>query len=85
VLTDPSPSPLDVASQAELKQKFERALQLLTPEQRAILVLREWQGLSYEELAETLKLGIGTVMSRLFYARKKLGEILGMKMKEAMR
>jgi RNA polymerase sigma-70 factor (ECF subfamily) len=39
-------------------------------------VLREIEGLSYEEIAEMMKCSLGTVMSRLFYARKKLQEML---------
>ena len=60
----------------ETKEMVRKALDLLTPEHRAILVLREWQELSYEEIAEALDLELGTVMSRLFYARKSLGQIL---------
>lgn len=57
-----------------------KALDGLTPDHRAVLVLREWQGFSYEEIAETLNLEVGTVMSRLFYARKKMAEALAPKL-----
>lgn len=40
------------------------------------MVLREVDGLSYKEIAETLELAEGTVMSRLFYARRKLQDLL---------
>ena len=43
---------------------------------RSVLVLREYEGLSYKEIAETLEIPIGTVMSRLNYARKLLKERL---------
>jgi RNA polymerase sigma-70 factor (ECF subfamily) len=56
----------------ELAGQIERALATLTPEHRTILVLREIEGLSYEELAERLEIPKGTVMSRLFHARKKM-------------
>ncbi len=49
-----------------------RALQTLTEEHRATIVLRELDGLSYEEIADSTGVSVGTVMSRLFYARKKL-------------
>ena len=56
----------------ELAGKIEDALALLPEKHRTILVLREVEGLSYEELAERLGIHKGTVMSRLFHARKKM-------------
>ena len=56
----------------ELAGEIERALATLSPDHRVILVLREVEGLSYEELAERLEIPKGTVMSRLFHARKKM-------------
>ncbi len=61
----------------ELAAKMEEALAQLPEKHRAILVLREVDGLSYEELAQTLEIPKGTVMSRLFHARTKMQEILG--------
>ena len=65
----------------ELKGKIEEALQGLSENHRAILLLRELEGLSYEELAKVLGIRKGTVMSRLFHARlkmqNKLREYLG--------
>ena len=80
---DYSPGPRDLAYQAELREVLKRALEELSPEHRAVMVLREFQDLSYDEIAEMLQIEIGTVMSRLFYARKKLAEILSPKMGEA--
>ena len=64
----------------ELKGKIEEALASLSENHRAILLLREVEGLSYEELAKILKIRKGTVMSRLFHARlnmqRKLREYL---------
>ena len=69
------------ALNAELREKLEEALQGLSENHRAILLLRELEGLSYEELSKTLGIRKGTVMSRLFHARlnmqKKLREYLG--------
>ena len=66
---------------AELRGKIEEALQGLSENHRAILILRELEGLSYEELSKVLAIRKGTVMSRLFHARlkmqKKLREYLG--------
>ena len=60
-------------TEAELVQ---RALQRLPPVFREIIVLREYQELSYEEMAVTLRCPIGTVMSRLARARSKLRTLL---------
>jgi RNA polymerase sigma-70 factor (ECF subfamily) len=56
----------------ELAGKIQEALAALPEKHRTILVLREVEGLSYEELAERLAIHKGTVMSRLFHARKKM-------------
>jgi RNA polymerase sigma-70 factor (ECF subfamily) len=53
-----------------------RAVLNLPPASRAVLVLREYEGLSYREIADTLGIPIGTVMSRLNYARGRLRESL---------
>jgi RNA polymerase sigma-70 factor (ECF subfamily) len=56
----------------ELAEKIQDALAALPEKHRTILVLREVEGLSYEELAARLGIHKGTVMSRLFHARKKM-------------
>jgi RNA polymerase sigma-70 factor (ECF subfamily) len=69
------------ALNGELKGKIDEALAGLSENHRAILLLREVDGLSYEELAKVLDIRKGTVMSRLFHARlkmqNKLREYLG--------
>lgn len=60
----------------EALQKVQAALDVLRPEHRQIIVLRELEGMSYDEIATVLDLKIGTVMSRLFSARMTLREIL---------
>jgi RNA polymerase sigma-70 factor (ECF subfamily) len=60
----------------ELGQAIREALTKLSPEHRSIILLKEVDGLSYQEIAETQEITIGTVMSRLFYARKKLQGLL---------
>jgi RNA polymerase sigma-70 factor (ECF subfamily) len=61
----------------ERKLRFERAIAALPPKQRAVLALREVQGLSYDEIAANLGIARGTVMSRLFHARRLLVQKLG--------
>jgi RNA polymerase sigma-70 factor (ECF subfamily) len=53
-----------------------RALERLSPEHRTVLVLKELEGQRYEEIAELLKVPIGTVRSRLHRARFELRELL---------
>ena len=65
----------DVAH-TQLQRRLWQALGKLTHAQREILVLRDYQDLSYAEIADTLKIPIGTVMSRLHGARKRLRGVL---------
>ncbi len=60
----------------ELGRRLHDALQELTPEHRAVILLREVEGLSYDEISEVLQCPRGTVMSRLHYARDRLRGIL---------
>jgi len=63
---------LDSTPAIETREALEQALARLPVDQRTVLVLRELDGLSYREIAETLELPIGTVMSRLARARERL-------------
>ncbi len=58
--------------QSQLRRKLFAALNQLTPMQREIVVLRDYQDLSYQEIAEMLEIPLGTVMSRLHGARQRL-------------
>ena len=60
----------------EIRQHINAALAQLSPEHRAVIVLKEIEDLQYQEIAKILNLSIGTVMSRLFYGRKQLQSIL---------
>ena len=60
----------------ELGEKLEEALAQLPEKHRAILLLRELEGMSYEDLSRTLEIPKGTVMSRLFHARTKVQKLL---------
>lgn len=64
------------ATRTELGARLKDALDQLTPEHRAVVVLREVDGLSYDEISDVLQCPRGTVMSRLHYARNKLRGIL---------
>jgi len=61
---------------AELRQRIDRALGQLSYEHRTALVLHEFEEMDYKEIARTMGCSIGTVMSRLFYARRKLAVLL---------
>ena len=74
--TEPDDSPDEKLTASERVRLVREALQKLDPLHQSIIVLREIEGLSYEELAETLGIGIGTVKSRLARARAELKRIL---------
>lgn len=75
-LQDPQPNPETSLSQTERTALVQKAILALPDASRAILVLREYEELSYHEIADTLDIPVGTVMSRLNYARKLLKEKL---------
>ncbi len=60
----------------EIKERIDAALDELSPEHRAVITLKEVEGLSYNEIAEAVGCSIGTVMSRIHYARKHLQSLL---------
>tara|TARA_Y100000385_G_scaffold284598_1_gene342853 strand:+ start:85 stop:630 length:546 start_codon:yes stop_codon:yes gene_type:complete len=69
-------TPNDDPRQERIDQ-VRRALDTLPPKQRAVLALREIEGLSYEEISATIKIPTGTVMSRIYHARRILAKKLG--------
>lgn len=75
-LPDDAPGPQEQAERRELREQIETALQALTPEHRQVLVLREMHQLSYDEIAQVLKLDVGTVKSRINRGRKQLRNFL---------
>jgi len=72
----PSFNPLRVAQSSELRGRILAALSELSVEHRSVLILREVEGLSYKEIADSMDCPEGTVMSRLFHARKRMQELL---------
>lgn len=69
-------NPAQVLGRKELMEKIEKAINDLSPKHREIILLREVEGMAYSEIAEVLEISIGTVMSRLFFARKNLQNAL---------
>ena len=60
----------------EIRVRIDDALEKLSADHRTVIVMKEIEGMQYHEIAETLNCSIGTVMSRLFYARKKMQNLL---------
>lgn len=70
------PLPTDEIRRLELREQIDAALLELSPEHRAVVQLREFEGLEYAEIAKAVGCSMGTVMSRLHYARKHLQKLL---------
>lgn len=71
-----SPRPDREALRGELYEVILGGLDLLSVEQKTAIMLREWEGYSYQEISEIMDCSPGTVMSRLHYARERLREHL---------
>src|SRR6476646_5681179 len=69
-------NPTERLERNERRQRIDRALGQLSYEHRTVLVLHEFEEMEYKEIAKTMDCSIGTVMSRLFYARRKLAVLL---------
>lgn len=68
--------PSDVVRRGEIRRRLEVALDALPPYHRGVILMREIEGMSYEEMATAMGVSKGTIMSRLFHARKKLQQAL---------
>jgi RNA polymerase sigma-70 factor (ECF subfamily) len=75
-LPDGGPSPFDQAAQQENRERVEAALRQVPTAFRAVVVLREIEGLAYEEIADLLHINLGTVKSRLMRGRAALRAVL---------
>ena len=73
---DPEPGPESIAALHEMQRLLWRSMQELSASDREIITLREYLDLSYDDIANTLGVPRGTVMSRLHRARRKLGAIM---------
>src|SRR5689334_22481096 len=69
-------NPTERLERGELRQRIDQALGQLSHEHRTVLVLHEFEEMEYKEIAKSVGCSIGTVMSRLFYARRKLAALL---------
>ena len=72
----PADNPEERFERAEFQARLDRAVESLPPDQKSVFVLRFHESLSYEEISRTLGLPLGTVMSRLNRARRKLKDLL---------
>jgi RNA polymerase sigma-70 factor (ECF subfamily) len=77
ILVDQGVAPDTKATQIEERERIGRALATLSEPHRAIIMLSDLEGLSYREIAEVLSIPMGTVMSRLHNARRRLRDALG--------
>ena len=75
-IVDAAPSPQESAEGQELRQAVAAGMRRLSEDHRQVLLLREMQELSYEEIAQALEVDLGTVKSRISRARKALRKIL---------
>jgi RNA polymerase sigma-70 factor (ECF subfamily) len=69
-------NPTERLERVELRQRIDRALSQLSVAHRTVMVLHEFEHMEYKEIAKTMNCSIGTVMSRLFYARRKMAALL---------
>jgi RNA polymerase sigma-70 factor (ECF subfamily) len=69
-------NPTERLERGELRKRIETALGELSEAHRTVLVLHEFEEMEYKNIAKTLNCSIGTVMSRLFYARRKMASLL---------
>lgn len=78
-------NPTENMERTELRAEIDRAMDRLSYEHRTVLLLHEFEGMEYKEIAKSMHCSIGTVMSRLFYARRKLASLLISLKKERQR
>jgi len=69
-------NPTEGLERQELRQRIDQAMSQLSYAHRTVLILHEFEGLEYKEVAKRMACSIGTIMSRLFYARRRLAALL---------
>jgi len=80
-----NPNPTERLERGELRQRIDRALNQLSYEHRTVMVLHEFEELEYKMIAKKMGCSIGTVMSRLFYARRKMASLLASLKREELK
>jgi RNA polymerase sigma-70 factor (ECF subfamily) len=80
-----NPNPTERLERGELRQRIDRALNQLSYEHRTVLILHEFEEMEYKMIAKKMGCSIGTVMSRLFYARRKMASLLASLKREELR
>jgi RNA polymerase sigma-70 factor, ECF subfamily len=77
-------NPTEGLERKELRQRIDKALGQLSNEHRTVLILHEFEELEYKEIAKKMGCSIGTVMSRLFYARRRMANLMASYKREEM-
>src|SRR5213593_4310414 len=77
-------NPTEGLERMELRARIDKALGQLSYEHRTVLILHEFEDLEYKEIAKRMQCSIGTVMSRLFYARRKMANLMASYKREEM-
>ena len=80
-----TPNPTERLERSELRQRIDKALGQLSYEHRTVLILHEFEDLEYKEIAKRMQCSIGTVMSRLFYARRKMAALMASYKREELK
>ena len=80
-----TPNPTEGLEKTELRNRIDRAMGQLSYEHRTVLILHEFEELEYKEIAKRMACSIGTVMSRLFYARRRMASLLASLKRENLR
>ncbi|MBX3743835.1 MAG: RNA polymerase sigma factor [Verrucomicrobiae bacterium] len=70
------PNPTERLEREEIRRRIDEALGKLSEAHRTVLILHEFEGMEYKQIAQVVGISIGTVMSRLFYARRRMATLL---------
>ena len=71
-----NPNPTEGLERSELRKRIDQAMTQLSAAHRTVLILHEFEELEYKAIAKAMKCSLGTVMSRLFYARRRMAALM---------
>jgi RNA polymerase sigma-70 factor (ECF subfamily) len=71
-----NPNPTEGLERAELRKRIDAAMEQLSEAHRTVLILHEFEQLEYKQIAKRMNCSLGTVMSRLFYARRRMASLM---------